>query len=490
VSSATWNGSTIGISYGGTGATSALSGFNDLSPLTTQGDLLYYSGGNNARLAMNTNATRYLANTGTSNTPQWDLVNLSNGVTGTLGAANGGTGATSALSGFNNLSPLTTQGDLLYYTGSNNARLAKNTSATRYLANTGTSNNPQWDLVNLSNGVTGTLGVANGGTGNTTQFTPGSILFAGSNGVYQQSNANLFYDSTHSYMGLGVNSSLTAPLVISSSINASAAGSGSLIITGNSNKERIEIDSYGGTSTSPVFQGKNIGGSSGSPTVTALNTTICSIAGAGYDTASTSNKATMDLKADTTWSAGNNGTRIEWSVTPNSSTTRNVVMTLHNTGNLSIGGATAPNMFNVGSSNQFQVNSSGVPVKNNNISLEGFGFPSQIDTTSSGANNANISATNLSNTGTNGMYNVWVYIFCTTSDASGASVTAKIAWDNNTKSATSSSVALSSTNNYATLSIPIHNNPVSGSSIRYSTAVTGTPTSAKYEIDITVVRTW
>lgn len=54
-----------------------------------------------------------------------------------------------------------TQGDLLYASAANTlAKLAKNATATRYLANTGTTNNPQWDQVNLSNGVTGSLPVA------------------------------------------------------------------------------------------------------------------------------------------------------------------------------------------------------------------------------------------------------------------------------------------------------------------------------------------
>lgn len=54
------------------------------------------------------------------------------------------------------------QGDLLYGSASNTlSSLAKNATATRYLANTGTSNNPQWDQVNLANGVTGNLPVGN-----------------------------------------------------------------------------------------------------------------------------------------------------------------------------------------------------------------------------------------------------------------------------------------------------------------------------------------
>ncbi len=65
------------------------------------------------------------------------------------------------------------QGDLLYGTGaSTTATLPKDTNATRYLSNTGTSNNPAWSLINLVNGVSGILSSANGGTGNaSTSFT-------------------------------------------------------------------------------------------------------------------------------------------------------------------------------------------------------------------------------------------------------------------------------------------------------------------------------
>lgn len=78
-----------------------------------------------------------------------------------IGATNG----TIAMTGLTGL----TQGDLIYGTSTNTfANLAKDTNATRYLANTGTSNNPAWGQVNLGNGVTGTLPIANGGTNATT----------------------------------------------------------------------------------------------------------------------------------------------------------------------------------------------------------------------------------------------------------------------------------------------------------------------------------
>lgn len=72
--------------------------------------------------------------------------------------------------------PAVAQGDLLYGSGPNVlSTLAKSATATRYLANTGTSNNPNWDQINLANGVTGTLAVGNGGTG-LSSGTSGGIL--------------------------------------------------------------------------------------------------------------------------------------------------------------------------------------------------------------------------------------------------------------------------------------------------------------------------
>jgi hypothetical protein len=55
----------------------------------------------------------------------------------------------------------------------------------------------------LTTGVTGTLPVANGGTGTSTAFTTGSVVFAGASGTYSQDNANLFWDDTNNYLGIG-----------------------------------------------------------------------------------------------------------------------------------------------------------------------------------------------------------------------------------------------------------------------------------------------
>lgn len=47
------------------------------------------------------------------------------------------------------------------------------------------------------------LGVTKGGTGTTTQFTQGSVVFAGSGGVYSEDNSNFFWDNTNKGLGLG-----------------------------------------------------------------------------------------------------------------------------------------------------------------------------------------------------------------------------------------------------------------------------------------------
>lgn len=84
-----------------------------------------------------------------------------------IGQTHGGTGLTSLA-----------QGDLIYGSAANTfSALTKNASATRYISNTGTSNNPAWAQVDLTNGVTGTLPVGSGGLGFGTTPTTGDMIY-------------------------------------------------------------------------------------------------------------------------------------------------------------------------------------------------------------------------------------------------------------------------------------------------------------------------
>jgi hypothetical protein len=57
--------------------------------------------------------------------------------------------------------------------------------------------------ISASQITSGTLGVANGGTGTSTAFAAGSVVFAGASGVYTQKNSNFFWDNTNDRLGLG-----------------------------------------------------------------------------------------------------------------------------------------------------------------------------------------------------------------------------------------------------------------------------------------------
>lgn len=82
-------------------------------------------------------------------------------LTGTLAIANGGTGQTSANAAFNALAPVQTSAN------------------GKYLKSDGT--NASWDQIDISTGdITGTLAVANGGTGVTASTGTGSVVLSAS----------------------------------------------------------------------------------------------------------------------------------------------------------------------------------------------------------------------------------------------------------------------------------------------------------------------
>jgi len=195
---------TLAIGNGGTGATTATTAFDALSPMTTLGDMIYEGAGPSA-IRLGIGSTSQVL-TVVGGVPAW-ATPASGGVTtisfgstgltpstatsgavsvaGTLAATNGGTGQSSYA-----------VGDLLF---------ASTTTALSKLADVATGNAlisggvgvaPSYGKIGLTTHVSGTLPVANGGTGATT-ITANSVILGngtsslGSNLVAPGSNGNV-----------------------------------------------------------------------------------------------------------------------------------------------------------------------------------------------------------------------------------------------------------------------------------------------------------
>lgn len=113
------------------------------------------------------------------------------------------------------------QGDIMYASATNTiSALAKNTTATRYICNSGSSNNPAWAQVNLTNGVTGVLPPANGGT----------VVWSAASGTTQAAAINSGYICTNASQ---CNVTLPATAAVGARVSVVSQGAGGIKVTAN-----------------------------------------------------------------------------------------------------------------------------------------------------------------------------------------------------------------------------------------------------------------
>lgn len=234
----------------------------------------------------NVGASSPLSSTGGSS-PVISLAGIVSGVNGGTGVANTGStitiggnfamsGAfafTGTLTGVTNVTfptsgtlattggasiPTLAQGDLLYASATNTlSALAKNASATRYLSNTGTSNNPAWSQVDVTTGITGIVPIANGGTGTSTVFAPGSIVFQSFGNIYT-SNPAFTWDDSFQRLGIGTSTPVAQLNVTSNSVTRNTqvyirSPNAGIVLEGTS--ANIKWNAYVAGSSSPFPAG-------------------------------------------------------------------------------------------------------------------------------------------------------------------------------------------------------------------------------------------
>lgn len=232
VTTGTWRGTPVELAYGGTNAN-----------LTASNGGIVWSNVSQLQILAGTATANRMLLSGSSATPSWSTstipssagaiankVLLSDGTnyvlsTTTFPNASATSGKIIISDGTNWIASTatyptsTTINQILYSSAANT--VSGITAAASSVLITSSGNVPslsqtlpsavQTNITSLGTIATGTwqantIGVLYGGTGTSTQFTAGSILFAGASGVYAQDNSNFFWDDTNNRFGLGTSS--------------------------------------------------------------------------------------------------------------------------------------------------------------------------------------------------------------------------------------------------------------------------------------------
>lgn len=152
----------------------------------------------------------------------------------------------------------------------------------------------------------GTLGVGQGGTGTNTSFTTGSVVFAGSSGIYTQDNSNFFWDDTNNQLILGAGSASLPAYTFSgdSTTGYYSPSAGTIGIT-FSGTQRYGFTANTITSqTSNGFSIQRAAGSASSPTYSFRSNSSAGLYAVSTDIIALSTASTERLRIDASGNVG------------------------------------------------------------------------------------------------------------------------------------------------------------------------------------------
>jgi len=307
------------IANGGTNASTANTAFNNLSPMTTAGDIIYENAtpvaarlpiGTTGQLLTVSGGLPVWATPATNGTVTSVSVVTANGLAGTV--ANPTTTPAITLSTPLN-TPVVAANGTAFIAGTTTGTGITVVLATSPVLVTPNLGTPSAAVLTnatslpLTTGVTGVLPIANGGTNNSTAYTAGSVIF--SNGTsLTQDNANFFWNDTTFNLGLGTNTPSSAAFI--DAVNVSGAA------------KRIVSTGYGVGSTVGT-RTRFARGSLATPAAVQSGDNLGFISAQGYGTSQfpATSTGVLNFVAGETFTNTSNLTYATIQVTPTGSTT-------------------------------------------------------------------------------------------------------------------------------------------------------------------------